>query len=135
MTGKNPSPLGLYLHIPFCHARCGYCDFVTFTGKEDRIDEYVRDLCHEMQMYMGQSISTIFFGGGTPSVLEPDHLRRIFQSIHEHFQVNPEAEITLEANPESITPEKARAWKEVGINRLSIGLQVFDNVLLKKIDR
>ena len=75
MTGKHPDPLGLYIHIPFCHARCGYCDFVTFTGKEDRIDEYVADLCSEIQLYSSPSaISTVFFGGGTPSVLEPRHL-------------------------------------------------------------
>jgi oxygen-independent coproporphyrinogen-3 oxidase len=164
MTGKNPSPVGLYLHIPFCRARCGYCDYVTFTGKEDRIDQYVEDLCKEIEIY-GQSkqskesqqkpngievfalctlpaplalpalISTVFFGGGTPSVLEPRHLRRIFDSIHSHFSLASDAEVSLEANPESITLEKARAWKDVGINRLSIGLQVFDNALLKKIDR
>jgi oxygen-independent coproporphyrinogen-3 oxidase len=143
--------IGLYIHIPFCHARCGYCDFVTFTGKEDKIDQYVEDLCEEMLLWKaspqpsplgrrrdevsGEAISTVFFGGGTPSVLEPRHLQKIFQSIHEHFPIAPDAEITLEANPESITLEKAIAWKEVGINRLSIGLQVFDNTLLKKIDR
>src|SRR5947207_12630498 len=99
MTGKNPSPLGLYIHIPFCHARCGYCDFVTFTGKEDRIDEYVQDLCSEIALYSSEQasqqaasqehrsplaarrslITTVFFGGGTPSVLEPVHLQKIFQ--------------------------------------------------------
>jgi len=105
----SPDPVGLYIHIPFCHARCGYCDFVTFTGKEDKIDQYVTDLCEEIRLYGEQTISTIFFGGGTPSVLEPRHLRKIFASIHRHFHVDPKAEITLEANPESITLEKARA--------------------------
>ncbi len=83
----------------------------------------------------GIQISTVFFGGGTPSILEARHLRQIFEALHRDFQVEPDAEITLEANPESITLEKADAWKDVGINRLSIGLQVFDNALLKKIDR
>jgi len=129
------SPAGAYIHIPFCRARCGYCDFITFTGKENKIDQYVEDLCVEIRLYAGAAISTIFFGGGTPSVLEPRHLRKIFQSIHRHFKVSPHAEITLEANPESVSLEKALAWKDVGLNRLSIGLQVFDNALLKKIDR
>jgi oxygen-independent coproporphyrinogen-3 oxidase len=136
MTGKNPDPLGLYIHIPFCHARCGYCDFVTFTGKEDRIDDYVDDLCEEIRFYPPRIyVSTVFFGGGTPSVLDSRHVSQVLVAIRSHFAQSPDAEITLEANPESITLEKARAWKEAGINRLSIGLQVFDNTLLKKIDR
>ncbi len=155
----SPSSFGLYIHVPFCHARCGYCDFVTFTGKEDKINQYVGDLCEEIRLYVGAdlasartnipvrnfgqaqglplrfNISTVFFGGGTPSVLEPRHLQEIFESIHDHFHLAQDAEITLEANPESITPFKAKAWKDLGINRISIGLQVFDNALLKKIDR
>jgi len=134
MTPPSPS-LGLYIHIPFCHARCGYCDFVTFTGKEDRIEAYVNGLRDEMGLYRDATISTIFFGGGTPSLLESHHLQTLFQAIHDKFRVVPDAEITLEANPESVTAAKARAWKDVGINRVSIGLQVFDDVLLKKIDR
>lgn len=154
MTPENP--LGLYLHIPFCHARCGYCDFVTFTGKEDKVDEYVEDLCREIGFYseltttphphplpfergegirVRATVSTVFFGGGTPSVLEPRHLEVIFKAIHQNFTLAPEAEITLEANPESITLEKARSWKHAGINRLSIGLQAYDNVLLHAMGR
>src|ERR1035437_7032645 len=125
MMEKHPEPLGLYLHIPFCHARCGYCDFVTFTGKEDKIDEYVADLCQEIALSSsppahdhrqndchsanrddgGGPINTIFFGGGTPSVLEARHLQRIFEAIRHQFRLDPDAEITLEANPESITRE------------------------------
>src|SRR5271167_2866061 len=105
---RSPDEIGIYIHIPFCHARCGYCDFVTFTGKEDRIDQYVTDLCEEIRLYAGTSITTIFFGGGTPSILESRHLQKIFSSIHQHFRVDPQTEITLEANPESITLEKAR---------------------------
>src|SRR5207302_10641146 len=99
MTPKSPD-LGLYLHIPFCHARCGYCDFVTFTGKEDRIDHYVDDLCKEISLYEGaarpgEAITTVFFGGGTPSVLEPQHLRQIFKAMGRHFHFSSDAEITL----------------------------------------
>jgi oxygen-independent coproporphyrinogen-3 oxidase len=128
-------PLGLYLHIPFCHARCGYCDFVTFTGKEDQIDRYVQALYDEIKAYDGSTISTIFFGGGTPSVLEGPQLRKILSTIQTHLSLQPGAEITLEANPESITLEKLQAWRSAGVNRLSIGLQAYDDVLLKSMGR
>lgn len=129
------SPVGLYIHIPFCHARCGYCDFVTFTGKEDRIDGYVENLCKEIRMTSSSAISTIFFGGGTPSVLEIHQIEKILKAAHDHFEIDPEAEITLEANPESISAEKAAGWRRAGINRISIGLQAFDDALLKAMGR
>src|SRR4029077_6740229 len=143
------SPLGLYIHIPFCHARCGYCDFVTFTSKDDQRSAYVGALCQEIKLYSenppsppllkggegGLRISTVFFGGGTPSVLEPEHIKVLFRSIRRQFLIDPLAEITLEANPESITPDKLAAWQEVGINRLSIGLQAYDDDLLKSMGR
>src|SRR5688572_6915206 len=132
MTGKSPntkplSPTGLYLHIPFCHARCGYCDFVTFTGKEDRIDSYVNDLCAELALVSQRllKINTVFFGGGTPSLLSPEQVSQILGTVRKHFQLDPEAEITLEANPESLKETNATGWREAGVNRLSIGLQVF----------
>jgi len=168
--------IGLYIHIPFCRARCGYCDFVTFTGKEDKIESYVEDLCREIELYGGKSshtslfqlrrpggrrpgssrskrlgpglrpagptaddklvfLSTIFFGGGTPSLLEPHHVGRILETVRSSFALDPEAEITLEANPESISAQKASGWRRAGVNRISIGLQAFDNVLLKAMDR
>src|SRR5882757_1406435 len=105
MTERS-KPRGLYLHIPFCHARCGYCDFVTFTGKEDQRDAYVTALCKEMELYPSAKITTLFFGGGTPSVLDPPHIQSIFKSLHLSFTIDPSAEITIEANPESITSEK-----------------------------
>jgi len=156
MPGRNPSPTGLYIHIPFCHARCGYCDFVTFTGKEDKIDSYVDDLCKEISMmsspavtgggsindlmgprqgHSGVTVETIFFGGGTPSVLEIHQIEKILKAAHDNFEIDPAAEITLEANPESISPDKAAGWLGAGINRISIGLQAFDDVLLKSMGR
>ena len=132
-------PLALYLHIPFCHARCGYCDFVTFTGKEDRIDAYILQLLKEAELYHERagerSIHTLFLGGGTPSILEPAQTHRLFEGLRHSFIVEPHAEVTLEANPESVTPEKAKAWREAGINRISIGLQTMDDALLKRIER
>lgn len=134
--------LAVYLHIPFCHARCGYCDFVTFTGKESQIDEYVEALCQEIELYStdltplrGRKISTIFIGGGTPSVLETNQIHNIFKALHQYFKIAKGVEITLEANPESITAVKAKAWKEAGINRLSIGLQAYDDSLLQAMGR
>lgn len=131
---------GLYLHIPFCHARCGYCDFVTFTGKEDRIARYVDELCQEMALYAPKGdipspLTTVFFGGGTPSLLEPEQVGVILDAARRHHGLTPDAELTLEANPESITLEKAKGWRAAGMNRLSIGLQVFDDALLKAADR
>jgi oxygen-independent coproporphyrinogen-3 oxidase len=132
------SSVGLYIHIPFCHARCGYCDFVTFTGKDDQRGAYVEALCREIEI-VGQSnsrsISTIFFGGGTPSVLEPQHIQALFKSLHRHFNIPAQTEITLEANPESVTLEKLESWRSVGINRLSLGLQAYDDQLLQKMGR
>jgi len=78
VTPKSPSPVGLYIHIPFCHARCGYCDFVTFAGQEDRIDDYVDELCEEVRLNSSHiNISTVFFGGGTPSLLDEVQVTRI----------------------------------------------------------
>lgn len=132
--------IGLYIHIPFCHARCGYCDFVTFTGQESRIKAYVEQLSGEFslqarQPWGGRPLSTIFFGGGTPSVLEPIQVRKILEAAGSEWKIRDDAEITLEANPESITEDKARGWREAGINRLSIGLQSFDDAILKAMDR
>ncbi len=135
MTSRNNSPLGLYLHIPFCHARCGYCDFVTFTGKEDQRDRYVTALCQEIHAYPSQPASTVFFGGGTPSVLEGSHISQMLHTLQAHFALDPDAEVTMEANPESITPEKLDAWRKAGVNRLSIGLQAYEDGLLKAMGR
>ena len=90
----------------------------------------------EIPLYASPDVlSTVFFGGGTPSILEEKHLEKIFDAIHHHLRLDRDAEITLEANPESITLEKVNAWKSVGINRISLGLQAFDDALLKKMDR
>ncbi len=128
-------PLGLYIHIPFCHARCGYCDFVTFTGKDDQRTSYIQALSQEIDLYPCSTLSTVFLGGGTPSVLEPQQIDVLFQKIKNHFTLDSEAEITLEANPESITPAQLQAWRDASINRLSIGLQAYDDTLLKAMGR
>jgi len=110
--------LGLYLHIPFCRARCGYCDFVTFTGQEHQIDGFIEALTQEIAQAQRQfpdpPIKTIFFGGGTPSLLERSHLERIFQALKTGWNLENVSEITLEANPESVSAEKLDAWKSAG---------------------
>jgi oxygen-independent coproporphyrinogen-3 oxidase len=118
----------LYLHIPFCHQACHYCDFhfsTRLAGKSELVKALIKEI--EIQKdYLGtRELSTIYFGGGTPSTLSPTELSSIFESIHQHFEVTSGAEITLEANPEDLTPEYLLAVKQLGINRLSIGIQSF----------
>lgn len=140
VTHCTPDGVGLYLHIPFCHARCGYCDFTTFTGQDHQIDRYVDALIREFSLYrhptsLRPHIPTVFFGGGTPSLLEPKQVRRILDAIGGVFELSADAEVTMEANPESLTREKAGGWRTAGVNRLSIGLQAFDDALLRRMDR
>jgi oxygen-independent coproporphyrinogen-3 oxidase len=138
MTPRNPDALALYLHIPFCHARCGYCDFVTFTGQDDQRGRYAAAVAQEITLYqdvLRRPLGTVFFGGGTPSALDVGHFQTIFNAIRQYATLQPDIEITVEANPESITPEKLAGWRDLGINRLSLGLQVYDDDLLKAMGR
>ena len=122
---------GIYVHIPFCKTRCKYCDFFSTTDLEKRA-QYVNALLTEWQdrSIEPSTISTIYIGGGTPSTLQLEHL----QAIVEKWKVEG-VEVTLEANPGDITQEKAHAWRRMGINRLSIGIQTFDDDLLRLIGR
>lgn len=132
--------LGLYIHIPFCQARCGYCDFVTFTGKEAEQQVYVDSLCRELErqakeLVVGRPLSTVFFGGGTPTLLSPEQIAQVLNAVRSLFRLTPACEITFEANPESVNAEKLRAWREAGANRISLGLQALNDRLLKSMDR
>jgi len=131
MTG----PVGLYIHIPFCDAKCSYCDFVTFTDRHSQIDSYLKALANELLFYKGLSVKTIFIGGGTPTVLSPAQIDFLFSAVHRTMDTSPLTEATVEANPESATPEKLSAYKRAGINRLSFGLQTTRNSLLGKLGR
>ncbi len=129
---------GVYIHIPFCKSRCKYCDFFSTTHLEKQ-SQYVQALLMEMQDRLSipnnqYPISTIYIGGGTPSTLQVEHLRAIVEAIRREAK-GERQEITLEANPGDITQEKARAWREMGINRLSIGVQSFEDELLQFIGR
>jgi oxygen-independent coproporphyrinogen III oxidase len=118
---------GIYIHIPFCKQACHYCNF-HFSTTLHLQDEIVNAIVQEIQLqknYLTENIETIYFGGGTPSILTIPQLEKIFKAIYENFNCNENIECTLEANPDDITPEKIMAWKNIGINRLSIGIQSF----------
>lgn len=119
---------GIYIHIPFCRQACNYCNFHFSTSLHYKND-FVAALLNEIQLQAAanylqdQSIATIYFGGGTPSLLTVEELQQIMQALQQHFTVTADAEITLEANPDDVTDEKLLGWKTLGINRLSIGIQ------------
>ncbi|GAA4016441.1 radical SAM family heme chaperone HemW [Hymenobacter fastidiosus] len=130
---------GLYLHIPFCKQACHYCDFHFSTSmalKSRLVDAIVREMALRAA-YLGPTpvLETIYFGGGTPSLLTAAELDTIFSAIHRHFQVAPQVEVTLEANPDDLTPAKLRELAAAPINRLSIGLQSFHEPHLRLMNR
>ncbi len=121
-------PISLYLHIPFCRHKCSYCDFNTYAGMDERIEPYVRALCAEVAQFAaaaGQKskVHTVFLGGGTPSLLSSDQLERILASVHNHFELLEGAEITMEANPGTVSQRYLDALRGLGVNRLSYGMQ------------
>ena len=121
----SPS-LSLYLHIPFCRHRCAYCDFNTYTGLSDLQSTYAGALADEVRQVAGDErrpVHTIFFGGGTPSLMSPNDMETILTAVHESFDVAADAEISMEANPNTISAEYLIAMRELGINRLSFGVQ------------
>ena len=131
--------LGLYLHIPFCVRKCAYCDFLSFPAEEEVRKRYVNCLIEEIRQFdlaEDYVAATIFFGGGTPSLLEGSEIRRIMNTIRERFSdIREDAEITIECNPGTLTEEKLLIYKEAGINRLSLGLQSADEMELKLLGR
>lgn len=128
----------LYLHIPFCVRKCDYCDFLSFpTGVEEK-EQYVQELIKEIRSWKDRgdvSVSSVFIGGGTPSILKAEQIGRIMQAIKEEYDLEEDAEITMEANPGTLDSEKLAVCKEAGINRLSIGLQSAQNEELKLLGR
>jgi oxygen-independent coproporphyrinogen-3 oxidase len=129
---------GIYIHIPFCRQKCNYCDFYK-TTELDYLSEFLTALKKEIfqqKSYLSdENISTIYIGGGTPSVLKEKDLYTILDSIYKYFVVVPRAEITFEANPDDLDQDYLKMLKNCGINRLSIGLQAFQDELLKKMNR
>lgn len=129
---------GLYIHIPFCKKACHYCDF-HFSTQLDRTTELTKAICTELDMQRdyakGEIIETIYFGGGTPSVLSDAEFESIFKSIHKNFISGPDCEVTLEANPDDLTEAKLLSLRNFGVNRLSIGIQSLDDNVLKFLNR
>lgn len=130
---------GLYIHIPFCDKKCSYCDFLSGTYTSDFVDDYLNLMAKEaalLKSEFGQlEISTVFIGGGTPTILSKQQILVLGELIHKYFDLRHCLEFTFEANPESVTLEKAEAFKTIGANRVSVGLQTADDKLLKVIDR
>ncbi|CAN5270270.1 radical SAM family heme chaperone HemW [soil metagenome] len=140
---------GIYIHIPFCKSRCSYCDFATDVFKNNEtVERYVNALCREISDFKFQisnsenqkpktedQIETIYFGGGTPSLLSPEQLEKILNSIYKKFSVESEIELTMEMNPATMTLETVREYRSLGVNRASFGAQTFDDTELKRLGR
>ena len=135
--GKNKE-LGLYIHIPFCHTKCTYCDFNTYSGLENLIDNFSESIYKEItfwgitEFYI---VDTIFIGGGTPSYIDTEIIENIINKISDNFLLSKNPEITLEINPEDVTKTKALEWEKIGINRCSLGVQSLVNSELKILNR
>ena len=130
--------LGIYIHIPFCKQKCFYCDFCSFANKNEMQEKYVEAVINEIKNITHKekyTVTTIYLGGGTPSILNPEYIKNILQEIKSSFKILDDAEITIEINPGTVNEEKLKKYKEYGINRLSIGLQSANDKILKKIGR
>ncbi len=128
---------GLYVHIPFCSSRCSYCDFATGLYQNELAERYVRAVVAEIRSLrrVHTQVDTIYFGGGTPSLLAPSQLDSILLALHDHFAIDNSPEITLEINPGSVNSEKLREFQRLGVNRASFGAQTFDDAELAKLGR
>ncbi len=128
--------LGIYIHIPFCSKKCKYCDFASFDNQFDKEDRYIENLVKEIEFFdkANYIVETVFIGGGTPSVLKEENILKLGQAI-EKFEFADNLEFSVECNPCSITESKFKAFKSIGVNRISFGLQAYDDELLKIIGR
>lgn len=141
---------GIYLHIPFCKSRCSYCDFATDVWRsDDGVERYVKALCKEIETFrpitgvppfrngseLKPHIDTIYFGGGTPSLLSPRQVEKILTVVDDQFSLSQGAEITMEMNPATVTPETLASYRSLGVNRASFGVQTFDDRQLKTLAR
>jgi oxygen-independent coproporphyrinogen-3 oxidase len=128
----------VYVHVPFCARRCSYCDFAIAVRRTVPVDDFVDALERELRTRFSQApgpIDTLYLGGGTPSRLGRDGLRRVLDTVREHFPTVPGAEVTIEANPEDVSADAAVSWREAGVTRVSVGVQSFDEAVLKWMHR
>lgn len=131
--------IGLYLHIPFCKQKCLYCDFPSFVGKEVQMEAYTKALIEEIRQrgkeLRGREVRSVFFGGGTPTALPIPLLEQLMEAVFANWEVRADAEITTEANPGTLDGRMAAALKQMGFNRLSMGVQAWQNRLLRELGR
>ena len=136
---KNTKTIGLYIHIPFCRQKCLYCDFPSWAGKEGQMQGYVDALTKEIENrgkeYADRKVVSVFFGGGTPTTLSIPMLEQLMQAVSANWDIAEDAEITTEANPGTLDGEMASALKRMGFNRLSMGVQAWQNRLLRDLGR
>lgn len=141
---KNPAaggkrPLGLYLHIPFCRQKCLYCDFLSAPADESTVDRYVKALARQLKKeafaYRDFAVRTLFFGGGTPSLLSAKQTEMLMETVRNHYDLTAEAEVTMESNPGTLDEQKLAGYRKAGINRLSMGLQSACDEELKNLGR
>ena len=120
-------PLGIYIHIPFCRSKCDYCDFYSLAGREDRMDDYQKALLTQMTesapLAKGHTVNSVYIGGGTPSWYGEKRVCELLKVLSKKFKIARDAEITMEANPDSVTEKGLRALRRAGVNRISMGMQ------------
>ena len=132
---------GLYIHFPFCKVKCGYCDFYSITDREDSIPIFIDSLIHEIKLYFNTydtsvyNFDSLFMGGGTPSLIDPVYIERIFNTLSDYIDISNLIEITMEANPGESPKKSLKAYRKLGVNRISFGFQSLNNKLLKFLDR
>src|ERR1044071_2048290 len=130
---------GIYIHVPFCRSRCSYCDFATGAFEAALADAYVGALTREIESFKLKDalteVDTVYFGGGTPSQLTPAQVSRVLEAARRKFDVDADAEVTLEMNPGTVTAENLKALRAAGVNRASFGAQTFDERELKRLGR
>jgi len=140
LARKSKTPLGIYVHVPFCRSKCQYCDFYSLTNKEDSVwDGYLEAVCAHIReagaLAPNHLVDTIYFGGGTPSLLGADRIAQILTAIRKSFDVSDNAEIIFEANPDSVNSKLLRRLRSEGFNRVSLGIQCDNDEILKKLGR
>lgn len=141
MAKKNKTPLGIYIHVPFCRSKCEYCDFYSLGGGKGKgwMEGYLQAVCAHIKeagaLAPGYTVDTVYFGGGTPTFFGAEGMVQILTAVRRRFDVDNEAEITFEANPDSVTQRSLRRLRAEGFNRVSLGVQNDDDELLKKLGR
>ena len=132
------APAGVYVHVPFCAVRCTYCDFPTVAGRDDMTEPYLVALEREISLFqrdVPREVDSIYVGGGTPSRLRPDQMARLLEVVHRQFRVADDAEVSVEANPESLTAQRVAGYRAAGVTRLTIGVQSLDDRVLASVGR